>query len=183
LQLRSAQPVRQAVIRQAQTSSQFAKLPDDQKKAFETQGQAFVDKSYDDVIVVHVVFGCNVQVVERNMMRLWQSFAADELPAKTYLISTNGKRVPPVKIISPPGGGLEFELIFPRNVGNEPIVTPADKAIRIEFPTPDLTAFGAGGDTKLDATTPRVLEDDNTRTRVFAEFKLDKMKYNGKLEF
>jgi hypothetical protein len=194
VQLRSAQPIRQGVIRLAQIANNYAKMPDAQKQAFDHQGGAYIDKVYEDVVVVHVVYGSNVTMVERNMARLWQGFPEGVVPTDTYLTASNGKRVAPVRLISPPGGGYEFELIFPRLENNEPIIGPNDTHIRVEFPTPDLRALGGGADnTAIAATDPgnRPISTDTSsrqilersRTRVFAEFKLDKMKFNGKLEY
>jgi hypothetical protein len=162
VQFRSARPVREGVLREVQLSSQFQNLSEADKKNFESQADAFRNKNYDDVILIHVLYGSNVQIYEREMARFWQGFPQNTVPMNCSLISSSNVRVAPFRLVSPQTGAYEFELIFPRRVNGELWIKPDDKKIRVEFPHPNV---GIGG------------------ARVFIEFDLEKMKWNGQLEY
>ena len=159
IQLRSALPVRQAFIRDILIRN-YDKMSADQKKNFDTSAEAFLARKYDDVIVVHVLYGTNVQNDEREMMRFWQtSYPEGTVPVEAYLSTGSGKRVTPIKYVAAKGAGLEFELIFPRHKDGEPIITPDVKTISVEFQHPNIGLEGTA--------------------RVFQEFKTEKMTVNG----
>jgi len=161
IQFRSALPVRQAFIRKAQFDNKYDKMSEEKKKSFDVQTDGFLSRTYDDVIVVHVLFGSNVQFFEREMMRHWQSFPTGTVPLSATLINSKDERVTPIRYISPPGGQLEFELIFPRRIEGRPFLAPDVKAVRIEFQHPGIRGMPV--------------------ERVFKEFKIEKMMLNGEL--
>ena len=159
IQLRSALPVRQAFIRDILIRN-YSKMSADQKKNFDESAEAFLSRKYDDVIVVHVLYGTNVQNDEREMMRFWQtSYPEGTVPMEAFLSTGAGKRVGPIKYVAAKGAGLEFELFFPRLLNGEPIITPDVKTISVEFQHPNIGLEGAA--------------------RVFQEFKTEKMTVNG----
>ena len=55
-QLRSALPIRQAIVRQLQFAQKYDKLSDTQRSEFDTQANQILNRSYDDAILVHVDF-------------------------------------------------------------------------------------------------------------------------------
>ncbi len=158
IQLRSALPVRQAFIRDVLIRD-YDKMGADQKKNFDASAEAFLARKYDDVIVVHVLYGTNVQNDERELMKFWQGYPEGKVPEEAYLSTSTGKRVAPIKYVSAKGGGLEFELIFPRHMNGEPIITPDVKSISVEFQHPNIGPEGTA--------------------RVFQDFKTEKMTVNG----
>jgi hypothetical protein len=159
IQLRSALPVRQAFIRDVQVRSKYDKMGAAEKKNFDASADAFLSRKYEDVIVVHVLYGTNIQNDEREMMKFWQSYPEGTVPMEAYLSTSTGTRVPPIKYVAAKGGGLEFELIFPRHLNGEPIITRDVKTISVEFQHPNIGPEGAA--------------------RVFQDFKIDKMTVNG----
>jgi hypothetical protein len=163
IQLRSARPIREGVFREMQLNSQYSKMSDAEKKAFDEQGEGFISKSYEDSILVHVVYGSNQQPIEREMARHWQGYPAGTVPMGANLISSRNVRVGVARLISPPGATYEFEMVFPRLVNGEPWITPEDKRLRVEFPHPAVGGMGSA--------------------RVFVEFNLEKMKIGDKLEY
>lgn len=158
IQLRSALPVRQAFIRDILIRD-YDKMGADQKKNFDASAEAFLARKYDDVIVVHVLYGTNIQNDERELMKFWQGIPEGTVPMEAFLSTGTGKRVAPVKYVAAKGAGLEFELIFPRLVNGEPIITPDVKSISVEFQHPNIGPEGTA--------------------RVFQEFKTEKMTVNG----
>lgn len=180
IQLRSALPIRQAFIRKAQFENNYDKLGADQKKQFDDSAERFLARKYEDVILVHVIYGSNISMYAKEMKRIWQGYPEDAPPTDTSLVLSNGVRLKPLKIISAPGGGMEFELVFPRQVQGEPVVTPDTKFLGVEFPHPDLSKINVEttislGKAVQDSTTDRATGP----ARVYKAFKTEKMIVNG----
>jgi hypothetical protein len=180
IQLRSALPVRQAVVRDVQIQNKYDSLPAEQKRSLDESAQAYLAKDYADVIVVHVVFWSNVQAYERQLAEFWGKVTK---PENTKLITSRGRIIEPLRYVAPPQGRYEFELIFPRRAGGEDIITASDKSLRVEFPHPNI---GTGSETNQDRN---LAETDRTGAkvdiisgqRVTAEFKVEKLHFKGKL--
>ena len=171
LQLRSALPVRQAVARQAQIQNKYDKMKPEDKKNLDASTDRYLAGKYEDVIVVHVLYGSNVQAYERELMRYWKSFPKGTVPQEAALTTSTGVKVQPLQFISPPGAALEFELIFPRMVNGEPLITPAVKSFSVEFRHPNvgnLETEQLGGNVSVEKYA-----------RVSVEFKTEKMLLNG----
>jgi hypothetical protein len=183
VQLRSSLPVREAVVRQQQIQG-YAKLNDAQKKEFDAKAESLFNNSYDDVILVHVDYGSNVQTFEREMAVYWKNIREDSIPVDFYLINERGDRLTPARFVSPKNGTYAFDLVFPRLKNNEPVVRQGDKQLEIQFINPAVgtqsqATSGAGGSaTALDPSIGVF-----GRERVLIQFKLDKMMVNGKLSF
>jgi hypothetical protein len=162
VQFRSARPVREAVVRQVLIANQYDLLDPEKKEVMRKQTDSFLNRSYDDVIVVHVTYGSNVQEYNRDLATFWQThYSEGTVPQDAFLHGSGGQRVAPVRMISPKGGAQEFELIFPRVVEGKPLIEPGDKTISVELVAPSV-----GG---VDSS------------RIFVEFKVDKMALNGQL--
>jgi hypothetical protein len=123
--------------------------------------EGFLNRKFDDVIVVHVLYGSNVTTYAQEMARIWQGYPSGTVPLQADLITSKGVHVQPIKYIPAPGGAREFELIYPRVVNGEPIITKDVKSIGIEFPHPNVSPEGAA--------------------RVYGEFKIEKMTVNGEI--
>lgn len=162
VQFRSARPIREAVVRQVLIANQYDLMDPEKKEAMRKQTEGFLNRNYDDVIVVHVVYGSNVQEYNRDLATFWQThYSEGTVPQEAFLNGPRGQKVAPMRLISPKGGAQEFELIFPRVVEGKPILEPGDKTIGVEFVSP---AVGS-----VDSA------------RVFTEFKVDKMALNGQI--
>ena len=85
------------------------------------------------------------------------------MPQEASLNVPKGQKVTPIRLISPRGGAQEFELIFPRTLDGKPLLESADKSVRVEFTSPTVGQVSS--------------------SRVFVEFKVDKMIYNGQLAY
>lgn len=144
LQIRSAMPVREAVIRDFQIDRSYDAMSDAEKKAFDAQSAQFLNRVYSDVIVLHVLYSSNIQTFERQLADHWQNIRPDAVPEDFYLITERGDRISPVHFSSPKGGAYEFDMAFPRLVNGEPIIHPDDKQFQIQFVNP---AVGRQGGT------------------------------------
>jgi hypothetical protein len=173
VQLRSSIPVRQAVVRLQQIQG-YSKLTDEQKKEFDAKADAFFKQTYDDVILVHVEYGSNVQTFERDMATYFKNIREDSVPVDFYLITEKGDRISPVRFVSPKNGSYAFELYFPRMKNNEPVIRQGDKNMSIQFVSPAVGATASSLDSSIGTFG---------REQVLIQFKLDKMMINGKPSF
>jgi hypothetical protein len=136
LQIRSAIPVREAVIREAQLGRGYDSFTESEKNSFDAQSVQFLNRVYSDAILVHVLYSSNVQAFERQLAEHWQSIRPDAVPEEIFLINERGNRVAPIRFTSPRGGAYEFDMAFPRTVNGEPVIHEGDKTFQIEFHNP-----------------------------------------------
>jgi hypothetical protein len=179
VELQSSLPVREAVVRLSQINSKYDKMTDAEKKDFDTKAEALLNRNYDDVILVHVEYGSNLQSFERDMATYWKNIPPDAPPIDMYLITEKGDRIPPSKIISPLNASYSFDLAFPRTKNKEPIIRQSDKSLSLQFTHPAI-----GNQTQRNTTNPtNPSMDVFGEERVLVQFKLDKMIMQGKASF
>jgi hypothetical protein len=157
VQMRSAAPIREALIRMAQIDRQYDKMSDADKKAFDAQ----MEKLYgvkDDTIAVHIRYYANRDSLGSDLEKSWKSLPADTVPADMILISSNGTKVTPLTFVADPDGKTEFDMTFPRSAFAQGL-----KSFKLQIPNPALGDFGA--------------------SKIMVEFKLDKMTFDGKPAF
>jgi hypothetical protein len=104
-----------------------------------------LNRRYDDVILVHVIYSSNIQSFERDLATYWQSVTQDSIKDKVYLITERGDRISPNRFVSSRTGTYEFELDFPRTVNGEPLIHPSDKQFSIQFTNPPVGNTQATG--------------------------------------
>jgi len=138
-QIRSAEPVRDAIVRQFQFDQGYdTTMSEQEKKSFDERAAQILRRSYDDVIVVHVLYSSNIQAFERQLAGYWQSLTQDSVKDRIYLITGRGDRIAPSRFVSSRTGAYEFELNFPRKINGEQLIRPGDKAFSIQFENPAL---------------------------------------------
>jgi len=157
VQIRSAAPIREALIRQQQIDRQYDKMSDADKKAFDAEMDK-LHKGHDEVIIVHVKYYGNRDQLNADLEKSWKSLPADTVPEGVILISSSGEKVTPQTFVADPNGGDEFELTFPRSGFSAGL-----KSFKLQIPHPALGDFGA--------------------QKKMVEFKLDKMTFEGKPAF
>lgn len=145
-QIRSAEPVRDAIVRQFQFDQQYdTTMTPNEKKLFDDRAAQILNRRYDDVIVVHVIYSSNIQAFERDLATYWQGVTQDAIKDKVYLITERGERISPNRFESSRTGTYEFELNFPRAVNGEPLIHPGDKEFSIQFTNPAVGTSAPGG--------------------------------------
>jgi hypothetical protein len=157
VQIRSAAPVRRALIREQQIAHQYDTMTEAAKKDFDGQ----MDQIYNgrqDVIILHVKYSATRDQLAIDISKSWKSIPADTVPADMNLLASNGSKATPVVFSADPDGGDGFLLTYPRNMLGEGF-----KSFKLQIPHPALGDFGA--------------------SKVFVEFKLDKMTFEGKPAF
>ena len=189
IELRSALPVREAIVRLQQIQG-YNKLTDDQKKQFDAKAKAYFETSYDDVIDVHVSYGSAQQYLERQLAQYWKSIPADGLPVDVFLINEKGDHITPVRFISPQSGDYSFELYFPRMQNNEPVIRATDKSFSIQFPHPAIGSQKTGSNVPTDSNNPNAVGNTSNpaspslgKERVLVTYQLNKMMIGGKPSF
>jgi len=164
IQFRSAQPIRQAIVRQMALNQKYDSLSSEQKQQFDKSAEAFLSVDVSNAVVVYITYETNNNEYDRQLARHWQSQSVDLLKNYVYLSSDTGDKVPIANYYVDEGGGRSFQFIFPREVNGNPIVDPMkDKSLKLEFTYPVIGKLGNGN--------------------AFMEFKLEKMIFAGNVAY
>ena len=163
VQLRSALPVREAVARELEIVNKYDKMDGPKKKAFDVSVSSYLSRNYDDSIVVHLEYGSNVEIYQRDLMQVWQSMPKGTVPINTYLIIDRGQRVVPQRMEVAQGAQTAVEFIFPRIVDGKPLISEMDKSFAFQFVSPTIGPF--------------------VTQRAYIEYHPQKMDFDGKLSY
>jgi|FLYL01.1.fsa_nt_gi hypothetical protein len=155
VQLRSAQPVRQALIRLAQIAQGYDRLSVEEQRAFDQKAEPFLRRDFSETVLVHVIYQSNVMVDQRDLERYWRIQTTELLKNSVYLISGNGEKVPLLSYAAA-ADRPEFQFVFPRHYRGRPIAMADDKTIKLEFPHPRI--------------------GQHPDARIFLEFKISRMR-------
>lgn len=136
VQLRSALPIRQAMVRQQMIAEKYDQAPPEKKQEFDERAGKFLSADFNEMVMVHVSYNASVQVYDRDLARYWHSQTTETLKNTTFLIASNGEKIQPTRHTASTGAGREFQLIFPRQINGQPVIGPKDKSIKIEFNHP-----------------------------------------------
>jgi len=137
-QLRSALPIRQAVVRQAQLENKYDKMTPEKKAEFDKNAASFLNAEFPDHVLINVSYESNVPLRDRDLAIYWQKQANSDYQTKFALIGGGGRIVNPLKFEAAQGAGREFQVIFPRHVAGEPLIGPEDKELTLEFIAPEI---------------------------------------------
>lgn len=148
-QVRSARPIRQAVVRERQFQENYDSLTADRKAALDTKTNAYLAQPQDE-IVIYVTYKSNVNNYVELMQRYWTEQTYDLLKNSVFL-SFGHQRLAPTAYAAANGA---FQFNFPR-----PADLPSDGSMVLEFQHPGVGAIGA--------------------ERVLIEFKLKPMVLDG----
>lgn len=164
IQLRSALPIRQAIVRQMQIANKYDSLSNEQKQAFDRSAESFLNADYSDKVVISVAYSTNQQRLNLDLARSWQSQTMEVLKNSVFLFAGKNEKAKLLDFKVAQGGAQqEFQFVFPRTVGDKPLLTEQDKSLTLEFSYPVLGGMGDG--------------------RGYAEFKTKKMLFNGSLTY
>ena len=157
VQIRSAAPVRQALIRLSQINANYDEMAADWRRAFDQNAEKVLFP-YTQFVVMHVSYTANVQNDDRELARFWHSQTTETLKNFVFLVGGRGVRVPLSIYRSGEGVSREFQFLFPREYNGRPFIGPSDKTIKLEFNHPNIRGTGE---------------------RVLVEFKIEKMMMQG----
>jgi hypothetical protein len=164
VQLRTAQPIREANVRQQELRANYDSLDEKNRANIDEQAKKILSQNFDDFVIVRVYYGSNIPLYDRDLVTFWQgAYASGIVPQDAYLITARGKRLTPIKMVSTRTDVHEFELVFPRVVDGEPVAAGDSKILSVEFYSPTIQTV--------------------TRAHVLIDFKLDKMQYHGAVAY
>ncbi len=152
VQVRSAQPVRQAIVQLGRLSPRYQQMSAEQKARVDQNGEQFANAKSDE-IVFWVNYRSSVQGQNLDLVQYWQKQTLATLANTLWLMVPDREKVEATYFA--PGPEQSFEVRFPR-----PKELPADGTMVMQFTHPDGLA-GQKGQT------------------VRAEFKLKKLIVNG----
>lgn len=147
----SAKPIRQAFARMIEMQQE---KPNPQLSA---QLQEFVERSFDDYIVLAVGIESNDQRFAGPVMQEINSAVASVLKNTTYLERRDGKRLFLMDYRAPINDGLGAKFVFARAADGEPFVTP-------------------------DIGEVRFVAEVGARVKLNMRFKVSEMIYGNRLE-
>jgi len=156
--LRTARPVREGLVRQAQIDQKYEQMDDAGKKAFDATWSNFLAADVSDKIIVQVQYSANTSDIDRQLMDFWQTQTAATMQNLSALTWPDGQRFAPIAFWVAKGAGREFQLAFPRPKDNR-----EDGAISVEFQNPNVKVEG--------------------NSRIYTKFQLKDLKYAGKVSF
>jgi hypothetical protein len=161
VQIRSALPIRQALVRQKLLETNYDKTPPEQQKAFDQSVQEFLSRESPDVIIVYVIYSSNVMTYNRELARHWEGLPPEIAMKQILLVAPRGRRIYPLTYTAIGGGGGAFQITFPKQINQEPILAPQDRQLKLEFPHPNI--------------------GDQGEAQVTVSFDLRKMTVDGKV--
>ncbi len=149
-QLRSAMPIRQAVVRQRQIAERYDSMSAEKRSALDVKTNAYLEKVQDDIIV-YVTYESNLGNYADQVKRYWKQQTYELLKNKVFL-TVGRERLAPVGFAATDGA---FQFNFAR-----PAEIPRGGSVVLEFTHPTVGA--------LASETVRI------------EFKLSRMLVEGK---
>ena len=161
IQMRSAAPLRQAMVRQGQINRKYDSLSNDEKRAFDQSMESFLLGPPPEFVVFHITYESNNLDNIRDLNRHWETQSVDLLKNSVFLSAGKGEKVPLAQFVPGINASQEFQFFFPREVNGREIIGERDKTLNIEFAYPVVGRLGDG--------------------RGFIEFRIDKMKVNNEV--
>jgi len=156
--LRTARPVREALVRQAQIDEKYDEMSDADKKTFDKKWGQFLAAEGPDKIIVQVQYSSNTADIDRQLMNFWQNQTAATMREVSAMTWPDGRRVAPIAYWAARGAGREFQIAFARPEGYRD-----DGAISVEFQNPNVKVEG--------------------NSRIYTKFQLKELKYAGKVTY
>jgi hypothetical protein len=141
VQLRSALPVREAVARELEIVNKYDKMDPAKQKTIDASVSSYLSRNYGDSVVIHMEYGSNVEIYQRQLMQAWQSLPPGTIPLNTYLITSNGQKVTPERMEVASGADTAVEFIFPRLSNGKPLISQIDKSFAFQFMSPAVGPF------------------------------------------
>ena len=182
VQDRSAQPVREALVREAQINSKYDQMAPEKRAAFDQNAAKFLGETFPDRIVIHVEYSSNAQFFNDALTRYWQTAQPETLKKSMFLVVPGQEDVAPSQVVLGQGGQHSFDMIFPRQGKNSPLLRPDTKYLRVRFdaPLPSVVppSETAGSDAAAAPSSPGVFV-----SRIVIDFSPGKMMLDGKLEY
>jgi hypothetical protein len=160
IRLRSALPIRQAIVRLVQLDANYDQMPTASKATLDTQTRELLEcKECKDNYIVSVGFGSTNQSVDL-IFNWFRGQSVESLKGYIYLANEHGGRRDLSGFIPPKVSGDEAFFFFPRRDRSEkPLIGPNDKKLLFR------------------------MSDANARSITNFTLDVSRMKVDGKIEF
>lgn len=132
-QVRSAMPIRQAVVRQRQLAENYEKKKEKEREALDAKTNAYLARPQDD-IVIFVAIDSNVINYANQAKRYWQK-QSYELLKNSVFLTIAGERLTPFGFAANDEG---FQFNFER-----PPEVPKNSTIMLEFTHPTISSLNS----------------------------------------
>ncbi len=132
--LRSAQPVREALVRSAQLDQKYDQLDEAGRKEFDAKFAQFLSADLSDKVIFQVSYEANSENIDQQLALFWQKETLESMQKAASLAGPDGKPVAPIAFSPVSGKGRAFQLAFPRPQGE----FAKNAALVLEFVHPDL---------------------------------------------
>ncbi len=162
IQIRSAIPVRQALVRLSQINAKYDEMAETDRQGFDKTAETLLSANKSESVVMHVSYTANVQNDDRELARYWHTQTTEMLQNSVFLIGGGGVRIPLSMYRSGEGASREFQFVFPREYNGKPFIGPGDKTLKLEFHHPNVRG---------------------TAERVLVEFRIEKMMMHGAIAY
>jgi hypothetical protein len=163
VQLRSALPIRQAVIRQLQIEEKYESLSAERRLDFDKRAENLLSRQ---------LFTENIVVRLTGAIFTYRMPAPpEEFRHTVSLITSSNEKIPPLQYLRLVDG---FDFLFPRQYKGRLLVDPSSKFLRFEFPYSGVTASSPDFNTKSGLWGAGV---------ALIEFRVGKMLVNGRLTY
>jgi hypothetical protein len=148
VQLRSAMPVREAIIRQYQLHQKYDQMTESQRASFDAQAGQILNRDYSDLILVHVEFvaaytnmhgtGYQFRDINSSIQAVLKGLGDEATTLNACLIPDHSDCIRPVKFIFTDKQPDSFELLFPRTIQGNPLITDANVRLTFQFQSPSV---------------------------------------------
>ena len=138
VQIRSALPIKQGIIRLSQINSKYDQMTEDQRKTFDQNAEKFLAGRDPETVVIHITYSASAQLDDRNLSHYWHTQTTQSLKNFTYLIGGGDSKIPLLLFRPGANEAHEFQFVFPREYNGRPVVGPGDKLLGLEFNHPDI---------------------------------------------
>lgn len=162
-QIRSALPIRQALVRLSQLRHGYQQMLQEQRRTFDRETEQFLGVDFTDRVVIYVSWDSNIEIDQRELARHWHAQTTETLRNSVFLLGAKGLRAELMEYLPATDDTQSFQFSFPRKVAERDLVGPGDGQLQLEFIHPSLRGRG--------------------ERRVLVEFKIKKMLLDGQLEY
>jgi hypothetical protein len=130
--IRSALPIRQALVRQLKLDPKFVQKTPQEKQTILAESARLLSEKFADRISIYVGYQSNVGIYDADLVRFWQTQNTETLRNQIYLIQ-GSDRIELIGYQSAKQGQNGFELTFPRHVNGRPLLSAADKTLTLSI--------------------------------------------------
>jgi hypothetical protein len=173
VQLRSALPIRQALLRQFQHQVNYNRLKTDQRRLVDQQVEANLTRSFDQYVYIHI----ELSVEGRGMAYgrwLRKTYRYQKVHLSFALELPDGRVVEAARVIQTRNDTqwIAYDALFPRFINGNPLFLPSDKTAKLVVTKLNFAAQVLALATKEGGVSKRVVE-----------FPVNQWMYRGKLEY